>query len=221
MARYCFYVDGFNLYHALNDPYFYEPNKPRSPDTQYYRYRKYKWLNLRELARRTVRARDTIAGVVFFTTYAPWKWKQDSDIETRHKQYVRALRAERVDIVQGRFLQREEQCHACGKTYAGHIEKRTDVNIALRLLSDAIDDMYDRAVIISADSDLLPAIDTVHKHAPDKEVGVMFPIGRTSFDLRQKADFRFKMPERLLAACQFPDEVQIGRSTVRRPDSWK
>ena len=80
--------------------------------------------------------------------------------------------------------------------------------------------VYDRALIISADSDLLPVIKSVQKHAPDKEIGVMFPITLTSFELRQNVAFRFKMQEKLLSACQFPDEVRIGSATVIRPDSW-
>ena len=71
-----------------------------------------------------------------------------------------------------------------------------------------------------ADSDLLPVIKSVQKHAPDKEIGVMFPITLTSFELRQNVAFRFKMQEKLLRACQFPDEVRIGSTPANSPESW-
>ena len=108
----------------------------------------------------------------------------------------------------------------CRKVYPDHVEKRTDVNIALKLLGDAIENLYDRAVIISADSDLLPAISAVHRHAAGKEVGFMFPIGRTSFDLRQNADFRLWMRERLLRDSQFPDKFEVEGATFERPSNW-
>jgi len=75
------------------------------------------------------------------------------------------------------FIQPEHiKCHNCNKYFSTHEEKRTDVNIALKLLGDAFDDLYDKAIIISADSDLLPVIQSVHKYFPDKEIGVMFEV---------------------------------------------
>ena len=81
--------------------------------------------------------------------------------------------------------------------------------------------MYDRAVIISADSDLLPAIKSIQRLVPDKEIGVMFPIGRNSYELRNNAAFRRKMSERLLGDCQFCDKVKVGGTIIERPKSWR
>jgi uncharacterized LabA/DUF88 family protein len=88
------------------------------------------------------------------------------------------------------------------------------------MLGDAIDDLYDKALIISADSDLLPVIKAVQHHTPEKEIGVMFPIGRSSFELRQNASFRRKMSGGLLQHCQFPNKVKIGNTIITRPDNW-
>jgi uncharacterized LabA/DUF88 family protein len=201
MSRYCFYVDGFNVYYALEEnPAFH----------------KYKWLDYRKLAEFVVGAKDTIAGIYYFTTFV--KWHHES-VE-RHKRYISALRSAGVEIVQGRFLEKYIKCHKCQKYFKTHEEKQTDVNIALKMLGDAIDDLYDKALIISADSDLLPVIKAVQHHAPEKEIGVMFPIGRSSFELRQNASFRRKMSRELLQHCQFPDKVKIGDTVITRPDNW-
>jgi len=202
MGRYCFYIDGFNIYYALQENYA---------------YRKYKWLNYRKLAESVIGAKDTITGIFYFTTFV--RWHPDS-IE-RHERYIKVLRNVGVEIVHGRFLEKEIQCHKCHQYFKTHEEKQTDVNIALKILGDAIDNLYDRALIISADSDLLPVIKSVQHHVPEKEVGVMFPIGRISFELRQNAHFRRKMPEKLLKDCQFPDTVKIGDTIISRPDSWR
>ena len=200
MTRYCFYIDGFNVYHALNKK----------------KYRKYKWLNYRSLAESVIGTKDAITGIFYFSTYAEWR----IDSKARHKQYILALRRFGVKMISGRFMKKETRCHLCNKVFKTHEEKRTDVNIALKLVTNAIDDIYDTAVIISADSDLIPAIDTVRKYAPDKRIGVMFPIGRSSNDIKQKVDFRLKMSERLLRETQFPDIIEVGKTKIRRPATW-
>jgi len=202
MARYAFYADGFNVYYALDG------------NTSYH---KYKWLNYRRLAERLTLAQDRIVAVCYFTALVHWKQANVA----RHEQYIRALRSAGVETVQGHFMEKEVRCHRCQETFRTHEEKRTDVNIALRVLGDAVRDVFDRAVIVSADSDLLPVIQSLELCAPDKQIGVMFPIGRTSFDLRQKAHFRFKMKEQLLQECQFSDEVRLGSEVIRRPTTWR
>ena len=208
MSRYCFYIDGFNVYYALNG----------DPSLKSFPYRKYKWLDYRKLAESIIGQRDTITGIFYFTAFVRWKTPA---VVYRHKQYIKALRSVGVETIQGRFMDKHIKCHNCNKHFLTHEEKRTDVNIALKLLGDAFDDLYDKALIISADSDLLPVIQTVHKYFPDKEIGVMFPIGRTSFDLRQHADFRRKMRKNLLQDSQFPDEIKVGSEIIKRPNSWR
>ncbi|MBN1555115.1 MAG: NYN domain-containing protein [Phycisphaerae bacterium] len=207
MSRISFFIDGFNMYHALQE-------KPTGCPTA--KYQKYKWLNYRKLAELVVGAQDDIERIVYFTAYATWK----SDSVKRHKNYIKVLRSAGIEIVWGKFKRRDKKCHLCGGTFLTHEEKRTDVNIALGIVSDAVEDRFDKAILISADSDLLPVVQTVHRLAPDKEVGVMFPIGRSSEDLRRNADFLRKMPESLLQASQFPNEVVVGTSTIKRPSNW-
>ena len=213
MPRYCFYIDGFNVYHALNDNSFSEQKTPHEPN---YKYRKYKWLNYRKLALNVVGPSDTVVKIYYFTAYA--KWRHPSFL--RHKEYVKALRSESIKIVRGRFMKKYISCHNCKALFLTHEEKGTDVNIALQILQDAIDNIYDRAIIITSDSDLLSAIEAVHRHAPDKEVGVMFPIGRRSYHLEQGADFKRKMTEKLLQDSLFPDQLQVGTSTITKPNHW-
>lgn len=217
MSRYCFYIDGFNVYHALNDEIIYKPGMPRTEENKCFLYRKYKWLNYRKIAESVIQSKDTIVGIFYFTTFA--KWKPDS--VARHKVYIKALRTVGVETIHGRFQKKDVRCHLCFKNYKTHVEKRTDVNIAVKVLGDAFVDSYDRALIISADSDLLPVISSVHKYAPGKEVGVMFPICYKSYELREHSDFRYRMSERLLRDSQFPDEIEVGNTVIRKPDSWR
>ncbi len=201
MARYSIYIDGFNVYYALQG---------------FPQYHRYKWLNYRKLAETVIGPNNKITGIFYFTAIVSWKHEN----AIRHKTYIKALRSANVGTIEGRFLEKTVRCHLCGKNYKTHEEKRTDVNIALKILGDAIEDLYDKALIISADSDLMPAIQAVHKFAPNKSVGIMFPIGRNNYDLRQQADFRIKMSEKLLRECQFPDTIKIGNSVIEKPNGW-
>ena len=45
-------------------------------------------------------------------------------------------------------------------------KKKTDVNIATHLICDGIADLYETAIIVTADSDLIPAINAVKKLKP-------------------------------------------------------
>ena len=216
MARYSFYIDGFNVYHALNDPWEYPGKQPKTRENRRYIYRKYKWINYRKLAESCIRHKDSLEGIFYFSTFVTWK----PDSVFRHKVYIKALRSAKVEFIEGRFMNKVRTCPLCREKYKAHEEKQTDVNIAVKLLQDAVEDKFDKAVIVSADSDLLPVIKTVHKIAPDKEIGIMFPIKRNSFELRKACDFRFKMGEKLLKKCQFPDELKVGSTIIKRPDSW-
>lgn len=139
----------------------------------------------------------------------------------RHINYVKALRWAGVEFVPGRFKKKQVRCHLCKKAFLTHEEKQTDVNIALAVLNDAFENRFDTAVIVSADSDLLPVLTRMHASFPEKKIGVMFPINANSFELRQNADFHLKMSQNLLQKCQFPDLIQMGTAEIRRPENWK
>jgi uncharacterized LabA/DUF88 family protein len=209
MARIFFFVDGFNLYHALN--YF-----SGAPDRN--RYRKYKWLSLAKLAECFARKADKIVGIEYFTTLATW----DPAKVARHRVFIKAQISEGVSVVYGEFKLRDKRCRLCGRVYQAHEEKQTDVNIAVRLLQLAFQDQYDKAVIVSGDTDLLPALKAVQRVFPGKEVGVVIPIGKASEDLKKQASFHYKMKEQHLISSQLPDTVVLSDgSLLHRPSTWK
>jgi uncharacterized LabA/DUF88 family protein len=200
MSRYCFYIDRFNVYHALRN-----------------NYRKLLWLNYRSIAETAIGPKDEIVGIYYFSAFVTWK----PGAVFNHKEYIKALRSVGVEFVQGKFKKKTLKCHKCHAEYNTHEEKQTDVNIAVKIVADAASNKFDKAVIISADSDLIPAIRTVHQLTPEKEVGVMMPIGRNSIELRQEADFRRKMKRQHLEDCQFAQRLKIGSDIVECPERWR
>lgn len=209
MAKIVFLIDGFNLYHALD----YTESDPN-----HFRYQRYKWLNLRKLASLYVGRLDTLQEVILFTALATW----DPGKVTRHKLFIRANESVGVSVVYGEFKRKDRKCRLCGKKYSAFEEKQTDVNIALTLFDLAVKDKYDRAIIVSGDTDLIPAIKAVRSTFPHKQIGVIIPVGKASNDMIKTADFRFKMRELHLASSRFPDQIILpDRSTLDCPPNWK
>lgn len=201
MARVCFFIDGLNVYHALKD------NR---------NFHKYKWLDYTALARCYLRGQDTLVETVLFTALATW----DQSKVVRHKIYLRALRTRGVSVTLGKFKRKSKNCPKCHQSFHTPEEKLTDVNIAIQMFAGAYLDKYDRAILISGDTDIIPAVKMIHSLFPRKEVCVVVPIGRRSNELKQECDFSFQMKEHQLAKCQLDEVILDGPDELRKPDAW-
>jgi len=208
MAKIIVFIDGFNLYHALN--YFDGPDHSR--------YNRYKWLNLHRLASLFIGRLDRLQKVLLFTALATW----DQQKVARHKLFLRANEAVGVSVVYGEFKRKDRRCRLCRGSYSTFEEKQTDVNIALTLFQLAVKDEYDRAIILSGDTDLIPAMKAVRSTFPQKQIGVIIPIGKSSNDMLKHADFRFKMREYHLSSSRFPNQIALpDGSTLDCPVGWR
>lgn len=202
MNRIIVFIDGFNLYHAID----------KNPS-----YHKYKWLDFSKLAQCFVTKSDTIEEIIYFTALAEWSPAKMS----RHKVFIRALRSCGIQIVYGKFRHVTRLCTMCGQYYQTYEEKRTDVNIAIYLLKLAIDDRYDTAMIISGDSDLIPAIQEAKNRFPQKNFLNITPIGRKAEAMKNACDYHMKMKEIHLKSSLFPDTISlIDCSYITKPSSW-
>jgi len=133
------YIDGFNLYHAIDD---------LVDDTL-------KWVNLMLLSKNILNQYQTLGSVKYFSAYATWR----PDAYKRHRDFVAANEAEGVEVIMGRFKAKKIQCKAsCQKVFWTHEEKETDVNIGAHLIADTLQDEFDTAFVISADTDLSAVI---------------------------------------------------------------
>lgn len=113
----------------------------------------------------------------------------------------------------------KEDCY--GKSYTTFEEKRTDVNIAIYLFKLAIQDKFDKAYIISGDSDLIPSIEEVKILFPHKQIGVIIPIGRRAELLKLKCDFHMKIKEKHLKSSILPDIIPLkDNKQLVCPESW-
>ena len=204
MRRVACYVDGFNLYHAIHD-------LKKNP---------LKWLNLVALAQSLCRPKEQLVKVAYFSAYATWLPAPYA----RHRVYVKALRHLGVECHIARFSEKGAHCRVCGATWKQHEEKETDVHFSLTLLEDAIDDVFDRAILISADSDLVPPVRVVRRRLPGKELFVATPPGRHAHarDLIKACNSCTSITQGRVANCLLPETVRDGQGTViaRRPTDY-
>jgi len=201
------YVDGLNLYYGA------------------LRGTPYKWLNLQRLFHR-LRQHDDIQQVKYFA--APIT----GDGQERQSAYLAALATcSEVEVVLGKFKMRKVKCNVPTCKFPGlrwfqvPEEKRTDVNIACAMLDDAFDDLADRFVIVSGDSDLVPAVERLKARCPKKEVIVYVParneVRGAATELRGVADRHRTLPQALLKVSQFPATLSDGRGgTIQKPATW-
>ena len=202
MNRVAIFIDGFNLYHALDaNPAYY----------------KYKWLNLEKFAKCFIYPKDAISEIFYFTAYVTW----NPGKLVKHQIYVKALQLVGVKPIFGAFRMKDTVCRICHKAYQIPEEKQTDVNIAIKLFQTATQDTWDTAIIISGDSDLIPAIEAVKNTFPTKKIGVVIPIGRRAEELKLVTDFHRKVKPKHLQTCQFDDIIKIDDTVLQRPASWK
>jgi 6-hydroxy-3-succinoylpyridine 3-monooxygenase len=136
-----------------------------------------------------------------------------------------------IDIVFGLYKQKTLHCRIkhCGyqgdKSYKVPEEKGTDVNIALQMLDDAYQSACDRMILVSGDSDLVPAVKLVKKRHPEIQVTVYIlandPKRGAATELRNVADKHKTLPQELLPKAQFP-QILTGSSGLRisKPSNW-
>ena len=213
MGRTSFFIDGFNSYHSLK---VWNPD-PIDPIKRVYKYRKYLWLDLYAYSLQFVRKQDTVGDVFYFSAYAYWR----PNAQQRHEKFVRALVNSGVKPIMGAFKEKDRFCNKCHSYYKGHEEKQTDVNIAIHLLKEAFLDSFDTAMLVTNDTDLVPAINMVKALFPKKRIGIVFPIDRWSSELKQVTHFWRKTTKKILKKSQFPEDVTLPDGTViSKPPSW-
>jgi uncharacterized LabA/DUF88 family protein len=203
--RLAVYVDGFNLYHGLHDKW---------------RCR-YLWLDLVALGR-AIRPRSNLVKVKYFTApvlNAP-------DAASRQSAYQAALTVHNpglIEIIQGRYQTKQKTCNGCRRAWTEYEEKETDVNIAVHLVSDAAQGVSDAAIIVSADSDLVPAVEMARTMNPALFIAAAFPPKRYSRELETLMPSSFHIGAPRIKQSQLPQTVTDSNSgnTWSRPQKWR
>ncbi|MBI2823922.1 MAG: NYN domain-containing protein [Planctomycetia bacterium] len=201
------YIDGFNFYYGA------------VKDTPH------KWLDFEKLMRR-VRPDDDIQQIRYFTALV------NGTSQIRQKTYLSALATlPLVDVTLGRFKQKAIPCtvppctHSGDRTIIRQEEKRTDVSIGIAILDDAYQNLCDNIVLVSGDSDLVPALRAVKLRFPAKKLIVYVParnqVRGAATELRAAADQDRTFPMNLIPLSLFAASIPDGAGgTITKPATW-
>lgn len=196
------YIDGFNLYHGLMEA----------------RMGGSRWLDLVGMSQSLLEPNQRLVLVRYFTT----RIRNRPDKEERQNTYIDAVVSRGgLEIDFGFFLSKRGQCRQCGNQWSAYEEKKTDVNIAVRLLNDAFDDLFDTALLVSGDSDLVPAVESVKARYSTKRLIVAFPPRRFSNDLARAAHASLVIGDDKIRGNRLPDPVKTAEGIeLRAPAGW-
>jgi len=203
MERVIAYIDGFNLYYGL-----------RSKG-----WKRFYWLNLQTLSQQILKPHQRLVYTKYFTSIV----NRPVSKHRRQSLYLEALQTlPDFRTYYGHFLENTVTCRSCRHSYQTHHEKMTDVNIAVELMVDAFEDSFDTALLISADSDLIPPIQAVQRLFSSKRIVVVFPPRRISNSLKQITNGYIFINRNILAQSVLPDRVIKPDGVVlQRPSMWR
>lgn len=98
----------------------------------------------------------------------------------------------------------------------------SDVNLAVQLMLDACDDVFDTAIVVSGDSDLASTVRRVRGRFLTKRVVIAFPPRKNSDALKRAATGHFRVGEDKIRKSQLPDPVITPAGIpIARPPAWK
>jgi len=198
------YVDGFNFYYGLRK----NPN-----------WKKYYWLDVVKFFEMFMKENQELIAVKYFSA-------KPDDIEKSRNQnaFFQANKENpKFQLILGKYLKKEVVCYGCGRTIYTHEEKESDVRIATQVIRDVFKNNCDIAIIVSADSDMVPAVEIAIEEG--HKVFVYFPPFQQSSNLRtlcggaidlNRYESRFKQ-------CILPEVVHLKTANydLHIPTKWK
>lgn len=205
--RVCFYIDGYNLYHGL---------KAKN-------WKEFYWLDMVKFCNSLIKPSHNLISVNYFS--APPLNHQGK--KRRQKRFFDANELNSLfKLHLSRHTPANKICKKCGDIIFDSREKQTDVKIASEILKNCANNICDLTVLITGDTDLIPALEALKEINKDHHILVFFPPERTTHIIKNYVDgwmnlgldsFRKRFINSL-----FDDEV-IGDNgiTITIPEKWK
>lgn len=192
-------IDGFNFYHSI---------KPLP--------RQFRWFDYLSYCHHFLRKNDIICSINYCTALAEWR----PESAKRHRIFIKACEAFGIKTVLGKFKRKSFRCEECGADLFRHEEKETDVNIALTAYRLAA--KHEQIIIVSGDSDLIPALRAIKEDYCNVRVGIIFPYNRHTRELEAAADFHHKTKKAILDNFLLPTVIwKPEGEKITCPDSWR
>lgn len=231
------YIDGYNFYYG------------RLKRTSY------KWLDLEALFVKEIipSAMPPVGGapqsfemvepgIMFFTAPILGRFASGHDSLASQQAYHNALEkhlGSRLSIVKGfhssstpwpyKFVEGKKPNESEKVRVWKLEEKQTDVNIALQMYRDVSKGAVDQCVLVTNDSDMVPALQALREDTP-AQIGVVLPVrpstGKKSFrapgnELQKLSHWTYhEISDDILQRAQLPDVVPGRKKPSFKPSTW-
>lgn len=208
------YIDAFNLYYGA---------LKKTP---------YKWLNVRAMCEQLFAGED-IRKIYYCTANVKPRNGNTTSVSNQNA-YLRALATlDSLVVVKSYFKVCQASMYAVNRPpdfvdVVKTEEKGTDVNIASHLLADGYRRRYEKAVVISGDSDLCTPIELV-KNDLQKEVVVVVPGCKRRANTRPRVNRGLQnaasrivcgIDHSVLSNSQFPGIISDSHGVIHKPTRW-
>lgn len=213
------YIDGYNLYYGL-----------LKGSTN-------KWLDLYKLFNDFVLDdKAELLEIRYYTAPVLSKMSDNPSSSQRQRTYLQALRKmspQKIKIIEGKIVDSTPYLRLVNplpdspeikKVQVFHfVEKKTDVNIAADMLSDAWMEKCDQIVLCSNDSDHQASLAAIKTHKPSIRVGLVAPIcgedhRKISGDLAKFSDWKKILSPVHISNSQLPNKIPF--TSIVKPDGW-
>jgi len=206
------YIDGFNLFYSC------------LKGTQN------KWLDLEKLVTSFMQPGDELVGIRYFTAKVSSN-ANEPEKALKQQIYLEVLGLNpKIKIKLGRFSIHETKMPDAKTWNEGKIkmvnvikteEKGTDVNLAVQMVADAKDNLFDYAMLFSNDSDMSYAIQIV-KQQCKKQIGLFIARGAISYQSLKDHVLHIKhLGPQAFANAQLPSEIQVRKDRIiKKPSDW-
>jgi uncharacterized LabA/DUF88 family protein len=214
MNRTTFLIDGFNLYHSVKNASIDLGLKGTGT----------RWLNIYALCSSYLHAignNAQIADVYYFSALAKHIEAFKPDVVARHLTFIECLKATGVSAELARFKKKNILCPHCNQNIKRYEEKETDVAIAAKLLEVFHLDQCDTVVIVTGDTDIVPAVKTAQRLFPHKMIGFLLPYKRHNRELVKLTPLHFEIKKEAYTRHQFPDPFVTPKGKkIIKPTAW-
>ena len=126
-------------------------------------------------------------------------------------------------LILGKYLKKEIECFKCHNIIHTYEEKESDVRIATQIVADAFQHNCDLAIIVSADSDMIPAVELAKEAKIN--VFIYFPPHQYSSNLATMgngAPIQMLRYEKRFKQALLPDKITLANGfELSIPTEWK
>ena len=208
------YIDGFNFYYGIK----------RAVNVNS-RWNNAYWIDIVKLCEGFLSSDEILKKVIYFTATP-----LNSSKSARQSALLNAnklINKERFEVVRGKYLEKQITCPNCNFSISRPEEKKTDVNISVRMIRDCVQKTTDAVFLISADTDLLPPLELIKNDFPQIKLKILFPPSNYSHEISATAS-AWKVKNVLLKNnlkrfenAMMPDVVEVDNQRYEIPNEWK